>query len=167
MGPGILLKAFLQGSFSLMIFGWSQIVMDIQPLIVLLTGQGHLHGFTHTYIGASLLAVVSVLSGKHLAEWWLKRMRLAQFLPIGWGVACVSAAIGTYSHVALDSIMHSDIEPFAPISLANGLLGVISIEALHWVCIGSGLVGAVLYFVLASRQARHKVKGSKVKGSGL
>jgi hypothetical protein len=33
MGPGILIKALLQGSFSLMVFGWAQIVMDIQPLI--------------------------------------------------------------------------------------------------------------------------------------
>jgi len=51
MGPGILFKALLQGSFSLMVFGWAQIIMDIQPLIVLITGKGHLHGFTHTYIG--------------------------------------------------------------------------------------------------------------------
>lgn len=50
MGPGILLKALLQGSFSLMVFGWSQIVMDLQPLIAMLTGMGKLHGFTHTYL---------------------------------------------------------------------------------------------------------------------
>jgi hypothetical protein len=37
MGPGILIKAILQGSFSLMVFGWTQIVMDIQPLIVILS----------------------------------------------------------------------------------------------------------------------------------
>ena len=34
MGPGIAVKAVLQGSFSLMVFGWAQIVMDIQPLVV-------------------------------------------------------------------------------------------------------------------------------------
>jgi hypothetical protein len=44
MGPGILIKSLLQGSFSLMVFGWTQIVMDIQPLIVLISGEGHLHG---------------------------------------------------------------------------------------------------------------------------
>ena len=68
MGPGLLFKAFLQGSFSLMVFGWAQIVMDIQPLLVLLTGQGHLHGFSHTYIGATLLGIVSALSGKYLGN---------------------------------------------------------------------------------------------------
>ncbi len=44
MGPGIVVKALLQGSFSLMVFGWAQIVMDIQPLFVLISGEGHLHG---------------------------------------------------------------------------------------------------------------------------
>jgi len=48
-----------------MVFGWSQIVMDIQALIVLILGEGHLHGFSHTYIGASMLAAFSALSGKY------------------------------------------------------------------------------------------------------
>ena len=56
MGPGIAIKALMGGSFSLMIFGWTQIVMDIQPLLVLISGEGHLHGFSHTYIGATLIA---------------------------------------------------------------------------------------------------------------
>jgi hypothetical protein len=47
MGTGILIKALLQCSFSLMVFGWSQIVMDLQPLWVLLNGNGHIHGFSH------------------------------------------------------------------------------------------------------------------------
>jgi len=155
MGPGILFKAFLQGSFSLMVFGWAQVVMDIQPLLVMLSGQGHLHGFTHTYIGASLLAVLSALSGKYLAEFGLKLIGHTEFLPISWAVAFVSAAIGTFSHVVLDSVMHHDIEPFWPLSPGNALLEVISVSALHWLCIGTGIVGAVLYFVFASRQARH------------
>jgi len=53
MGPGVLIKSMLQGSFSLMVFGWSQIVMDVQPLLVMITGDGHLHGFSHTIIGGS------------------------------------------------------------------------------------------------------------------
>ncbi len=32
MGPGMLVKPVLQERFSLMMFGWSQIMMDIQPL---------------------------------------------------------------------------------------------------------------------------------------
>jgi len=105
MGPGILIKALLQGSFSLMVFGWAQIVMDIQPLIVLVTKQGQLHGFSHTYIGATLIAVFSALTGKYLSEFGLKFIGISnKYKPlfIRWWVVFLSAFIGTYSHVILD-----------------------------------------------------------------
>jgi hypothetical protein len=149
MGPGILIKALLQGSFSLMVFGWAQIVMDIQPLFVLVTGEGHLHGFSHTYIGATLLAILSALSGKYLSEIGLKILELSDKLNpvnIAWWVAFVSAFIGTYSHVVLDSIMHGDVEPFYPLSQANSLHGLITMGELHQFCVFSALVGAIIYY---------------------
>ena len=149
MGPGILIKALLQGSFSLMVFGWAQIVMDIQPLFVLITGDGHLHGFSHTYIGATLLAIFSALSGKYLSEIGLKILGLADKtnpVNIAWWVAFVSAFIGTYSHVVLDSIMHSDVEPFYPLSQANSLYELITVDELHQLCLFSALVGAIIYY---------------------
>ena len=148
MGPGILLKAILQGSFSLMVFGWAQVIMDIQPLIVLISGEGHLHGFTHTYIGATLIGAFSALTGKYAAEFGLRIIGAAKFLPIGWFVTILSAFIGAYSHVLLDSLMHSDLQPFAPFSMANPFLDLISIEALHKLCLYSGLIGAGLFFIV-------------------
>ena len=150
MGPGVVVKAVLQGSFSLMVFGWAQIVMDIQPLVVILTGEGHLHGFTHTYAGATLLAVFSAVTGKYLSEFGLRLMfrDTRAMIPIRWWVVFLSAFIGTYSHVVLDSLMHLDIEPHYPFSPANHLQGLISISALHQLCIYSGLVGAALYFAV-------------------
>jgi membrane-bound metal-dependent hydrolase YbcI (DUF457 family) len=149
MGPGILIKALLQGSFSLMVFGWAQIIMDLQPLFVLLTGEGHLHGFSHTYVGATLLGIFSALSGKYLSEIGLKLIGIAEKhkpIQITWWVAFGSAFIGTYTHVVLDSIMHSDVEPFYPLSQANNLLGLISVVELHRFCLYTTLVGAAIYF---------------------
>ena len=158
MGPGILIKALLQGSFSLMVFGWAQIVMDIQPLIVLISGSGHLHGFSHTYLGATLLAIFSALSGKYLSELGLYIFGLnAEWqVKIAWWVAFISAFIGTYSHVLIDSIMHSDMEPFWPLSLDNSFLGIISIANLHKACLYSGLVGGVLYYVVIWKSKLNK-----------
>ncbi len=150
MGPGIVIKALLQGSFSLMVFGWAQIVMDIQPLIVLITGEGHLHGFSHTYVGAILLAIFSALSGKYLSEIGLFILGLNKQwqVQIAWWVAFLSAFIGTFSHVLLDAIMHSDVEPFYPFTLNNPFLGVISVQTLHKWCIYSAFVGGILYFLV-------------------
>lgn len=150
MGPGIAVKALLQGSFSLMVFGWAQIVMDIQPLVVMLTGEGHLHGFSHTYVGAILLAVFSALSGKYLSEVGLFVLGLNKQwqVKIAWWVSFISAFTGTFSHVFLDSVMHSDVEPFFPITTSNNFLGLISVQALHKFCLYSGLVGGTLYFAV-------------------
>jgi len=151
MGPGILLKSILQGSFSLMVFGWAQIIMDLQPLFVLLSGEGHLHGFSHTYVGGSLLGVFSALSGKYLSEFGLILLGISRKtnpVTIIWWVAFASAFVGTYSHVALDSIMHADIEPFYPITSNNSLLGLLSVKNLHKICLYSGLLGAGVYYLV-------------------
>ena len=143
------MKALLQGSFSLMVFAWAQILMDIQPLIVLLTGEGHLHGFSHTYVGATLIGLGSALTGKYAAEYGLRLIDEAQHLPIRWSVAIISAFIGSFSHVLLDSVMHADVQPFAPFMLTNPFLGWISIDALHRFCLYSGLFGTGLYFAVS------------------
>jgi len=156
MGPGIFVKAILQSSFSLMVFGWTQIVMDIQPLIVMITGEGHLHGFTHTYVGAVLIAIMAALSGKYLSELGLKILGMTKERPIliAWKVAFLSAFIGSFSHVLLDSIMHTDVEPFYPITLINHFQGFVSIEVLHKFCLYSGLVGAAIYYGVSWRVSK-------------
>ncbi|GAA0817557.1 hypothetical protein GCM10009111_18940 [Colwellia asteriadis] len=157
MGTGILIKALLQGSFSLMVFGWSQIVMDIQPLWVLLHGHGHLHGFSHTFIGAILLAIVAGLTGKYLSEFGLKLLgisKAAQPIKISWLVALISAFLGCFSHVILDSIMHSDVQPFYPLTLYNPMLNFISVSSLHKLCLYSGLIGAAIFYLVQWRNRK-------------
>lgn len=150
MGPGIAIKALMGGSFSLMIFGWTQIVMDIQPLLVLISGEGHLHGFSHTYIGATLIAIFAGITGKYLAQIGLRLLRIAPTggVDIAWWVVFVSAFIGSFSHVLLDSIMHSDMEPFFPVTQSNVFLSMFSVGMLHQLCLWSGVLGAGLYWFM-------------------
>ncbi|PHS01346.1 MAG: hypothetical protein COA78_22685 [Blastopirellula sp.] len=151
MGPGLLIKALLQGSFSLMVFGWAQIVMDIQPLVAMITGEGRLHGFSHTYLGATLLAVFAAVSGKYLSERGFRILGMhhqGQQITIAWSIASVSALIGTFSHVVIDSMMHRDMEPWFPWTASNPMLGIIDVGQLHQLCMCSGIVGAALYFLV-------------------
>lgn len=158
MGPGILIKAVLQGSFSLLVFGWSQIVMDLQPLFAIGTGIGKLHGFTHTYVGSTLIAIFSAVTGKYLSQWGLSVISYSvrRGISIRWWVAFLSAFIGSYSHVVLDSMLYNDIEPFFPFSRSNELLGLISVSTLHRFCVYSGFIGAAAYFVLSYLLSNHK-----------
>ena len=151
MGPGMLIKSLLNGSFSLMIFGWSQILMDLQPLFAMITNEDKLHGFSHTFFGASLIAIIAVLTGKHLSEFGLRITGYSNRnkpIKIFWFIAFFSAFIGTYSHVVLDAIMHSDVEPYYPFSITNNFLSILSVQLLHEFCIYSGLIGGGIFYYI-------------------
>jgi len=153
VGPGVLIKALLRGSFSLMVFVWAQILIDLQPLVVLTTGRGQLHGFSHTYLGATLIGVGAALSGKYAVQWIVRFTGGAQ--RVSWAVAFLSALIGTYSHVALDSLVYSDVSPFQPFAAVNPFLGVASLRSARLACVLCGLAGLVLYLAVELAGPRH------------
>lgn len=164
MGPGMLIKALLQGAFSMMIFGWCQVLMDIQPLVVMITGAGHLHGFSHTFVGSTGVAIIAAVSGKPGLEWLLStriagnRQEDIRFFglnrKLGWVVTFVSALIGSYSHVALDAVMHSDVQPWFPLSVENPFLYVLRVDVLQVFCLITGVIGLLLYFTLGEIKRR-------------
>jgi len=138
-----------------MVFGWAQIIMDLQQLFVIITGEGQLHGISHSFVGATVIALFSALTGKYLSEYLLLAMGFSyKFNRISWVVAVTSAFIGTFSHVLLDSTMHADVQPFFPISLNNKFLELISVEALHNYCLLAGLVGMMVYGITNWRMVK-------------
>ena len=66
-------------------------------------------------------------TGNYAAEFGLRFIGQARYLPTSWPVAMVSALIGSFSHVLLDSVMHADVEPFAPLFPDNPFLGLLSV----------------------------------------
>jgi hypothetical protein len=152
MGPGLALKGLLGRQFSLMVFGFSQVIIDIEPLVRILRGDSVLHGATHTYVGATALALAAVIVGRPVCRFLLAALTPAATGPlanavsreISWSAAVAGAVLGVYSHVALDSIMHADMHPICPFSAVNRLLGIVPIGTLHVGCIVSGALGAVL-----------------------
>ena len=154
MGAGILVKAVLRQRFSLVVFGASQIAIDIQPLLVMLTGKGELHGFSHTVLGAAFIALFCGWVGKPVGEFFLRLMRESEHLPISWRVSLFSAFVGTYSHIGIDSIMHSDLMPFWPFSPASPWHGIISIEALHGLCVLGAVVGGLVYGLMGLKSKK-------------
>src|SRR5262249_13896474 len=157
MGPGLAIKAVAGRHFSLMVFGFSQVALDIEPLVRIIRGDAVLHGFTHTYLGATLIGLVSAVVGRLISQLFLNYWTLDPYSPfmnwlrgpklICWPAAVGGALVGTYSHVFLDSIMHSDMQPFVPLSEVNGLLHVTSVGGLHLLCVLCGVLGALLMFV--------------------
>jgi hypothetical protein len=158
MGPGLVFKAGLGARMSVVAFGLSQVAIDVEPLLAFLLGWMKLHGWTHTYLGATLIAAAVTAVGRPPSEWILRRWnrelrhhKLDRFqspekLTLGQ-VACGSF-VGTWSHVAIDSLMHPDMRPFAPFSQANGLLDLATYDQVSAACailLAAGLVAWALW----------------------
>ena len=164
MGPALAIKAVTGRRFSVLAFGIAQVAMDIEPLVGMIRGSEVLHGPTHTYLGAVVIgtavAAVSPLICGPILRYWNRQLSLNH---LGWLAtpgtleripAIAGAFVGTISHVILDSVMHSDISPLAPWSNANVLRGMISIEALHQVCVLSGLLGVAAWLIVGWRNRK-------------
>ena len=115
------------------------------------------HRFLHTYIGATTIIIFSYFVGKPICEFLLKAWNtilspkpnhLLHIIPKITRISALSGAIiGAYSHVLLDSIMHSDITPFSPFTDKNGILNTITITELHILCSVAAVIGFVALMV--------------------
>ena len=56
----------------------------------------------------------------------------------------VGALMGAGSHLVLDSFMHWDVRILAPFGDTNILFGLLEWDALNWMCLGAGVIGAGL-----------------------
>lgn len=146
MGLGTAVKAVLGKNFSLITFGIAQVVMDIEALMHIFRDDPGHHGFVHSYAGATLVAIPVAVLGKRLLKGLLRALNsdweAGAVISAPSRAAVVSGAFfGAYSHVFLDSIVHSDVKPWTPFSEANGLLHLISHKWILLFCIGLGIAG--------------------------
>ncbi len=146
LGPGALFKGIGGNNFSFMVFGGSQVLMDIEPGYRMLVQDPIVHGPTHTLAGAVVIGFLATVFGKPTSEYVLRLIRYPK-PAMSWIAAAAGAFSGTFSHIGLDAIMHADMQPWAPLSESNALLGLISIDVLHIICLGLGIVGTVLFYV--------------------
>lgn len=153
MGAAMSVKPFADNRFSVVAFGLAQILMDIEPGIRMLRDDDVLHGPTHTFVGATLIAAVTALC----AGWLCRAVvglwnREVHHYRLGW-LACPSqpskrvlwgtALFATYSHILLDSLMHHDLHPFAPLTPLNPLLNLVAHDTVYLVCGAASVIGAL------------------------
>src|SRR3989338_227424 len=141
-GPGIFIKSIFTKKFSLTVFIITQIVIDTEVLWNLFFGDERLHTFFHAYLGSSVAIFIVFFMAK-----------LAQTLKLfscKSSAIIFSAAIGAWSHVFLDSLMHSDITPWYPWTSQNFMLNQISLSSLHMGCLIAGGIGIAIWFLALS-----------------
>lgn len=155
LGPGAIVKAAAGRHFSFMVYGGTQVLMDIEPLIGILQRKPILHGYTHTILGALVIGTVAGFIGKPISAFVLKRLKIPHY-EFTWTAAFAGAYVGAYSHVMLDAVMHGDMSPWWPVISGNHLLGVIPTGLLHVACVIAGAIGGL---VLAVRYSARNQSG--------
>ncbi|MBU0753276.1 MAG: DUF4184 family protein [Gammaproteobacteria bacterium] len=152
-GPGLLFKGITR-PVSLSAFVVANCAIDIEPIVAFLLTGDPMHRFMHTYLGVTLAAIVTALFAKQPVEWglryWNSKLSPGQArwlgcaetvsLPSFW----IGALIGAWSHIWLDAFMHIDVQPWSPFNPGNSQQGLISMEALHVLCLLGGVLGLLL-----------------------
>lgn len=151
-GPGALVAVASRSSVSFLAFAATNVLIDVESLYNMVTGQPRIHTFFHTYIGSTIAAALIVLA--FLPCRWLA-LKLPAWPMLAWRRLSVAAVVlgslvGAWSHVLLDSIMHSDITPLAPYSNANPLYQLVSLRVLHIGCVLAGALGVAWYLLRRS-----------------
>lgn len=159
MGAILVVKPNLDHRISLIAFGLAQVAMDLEPGIRMLVGADDvLHGISHTILGAVIIGSAVVLAAPlvrllilrrwnkeamHYKQQWLVQ---SEVVPIGPVVA--GALFGTLSHVALDSLIHHDIQPLFPFSRANPMLGLLSHDNVYLLCSVAAALGTIAWVIV-------------------
>jgi membrane-bound metal-dependent hydrolase YbcI (DUF457 family) len=143
-GPGAALHALAPRRISFIAFCAVNVLIDLESLYNLVHGNFPVHTFLHTLIGATvaLLATAAGFAALRAVAPVLHLPDLFGWRQLSLGQVIAGAALGAYTHVLLDGIMHEDVRPFAPFSDANPLLRLIPIERLHLLCLvlaGAGI----------------------------
>jgi membrane-bound metal-dependent hydrolase YbcI (DUF457 family) len=151
-GPGALVHGIAPRYVSFLSFCTANVLIDVEPGYYMMTGQFPLHRFLHTIIGATLvIAAIVVLYGA------MKRLvlipNILRWRELTKKQVAIGAALGAYSHLIFDSIMHLDIRPLSPFSESNAFLNFVPLSELHLFCVAAGILG---FAVLAIRAVLKK-----------
>lgn len=160
-GPGALIKVVVPRYFSWTLFALANVLIDLEPIVLFLLIGDPAHPWLHTLPGAIAVAVVAAFFGRKPCEWLLHWWN--RHLSPGWQNrlfavepyiprvrAWIGALVGTLSHLALDSIMHADVQALWPILSGNPMQGSVSFEVLHAFCVATA-VAALIIALLVQR----------------
>ena len=150
----MLIKGLIPKQFSLSVFVLANIAMDVEPLYRIFRGDSHLHGISHTFIGAAFIGVATaVVAPRAIArtwQWYQKfHVDANSLVHITRTQAWMGALLGTGSHLLLDATMHRDMQLLLPFSDANPLLHPEWTQNVYLGCLLAGMMGMLISLLRA------------------
>ncbi len=157
-GPSSWIGLFLFRIFDFPTLLIASVIIDIEPFcVIVFNASWPLHGFFHSFLGGSILAVFTAVV-MYLLRNQLKKItavfKLAQnssFKKILW-----TSFFGVYFHIILDAPLYTDIKPFYPLQ-TNPLYGIFSSQHIYLFCSLSFIIGILIYLIRLSIVKRKNV----------
>lgn len=145
-GPSSWVGFLFYRRFHFCAFLIASVIVDVEPLLVLVFRWDYpLHGFFHSFLGGTLVAVPLAFLlnvSQPLMASFMRPFGLEQKASLkGLLVACL---LGVYSHVFLDSFLYTDIRPFLPFEW-NPFFEKITREWMYSFCLLSFALGSGFY----------------------
>lgn len=147
LGPALFLGLIFFRHLNLPAFLIANVIVDIEPFFVLLFGLDYpLHGFFHSFLGGSLIALVLYLAMVRMYPYVKKAM---DTFGVGQEMSrkkiMLSCFFGVYLHIILDSVLYTDIMPFFPFGVNPFLSLGIGGSLVYLFCVIGFVLGIVLF----------------------
>ena len=146
LGPAFLIGIIFHRQINLASILLASTTIDIRAVYCFFFSDCHLHGPLHTYLGATVFAIIIIIiiyAGKNKLKKISNKFKLEQSYSLKSII--IGAFIGTWSHVFLDSFMHFDITPFWPI-VDNPFYKIINNDLNYEITIACFVLGTIAYF---------------------
>ena len=150
-GPGLLLGIALFPFVDLSTLIIASVILDIEPLLVMrLNLPFPVHGILHTYLGATIVAIVLSFALLPMRSHFDKIVSLfGLHQETSFRHILPASFIGTYAHVFLDSVIYYEMSPLFPL-IGNPFVGMLPVAVIYDTCAYLGMLGFVLYVVRLS-----------------
>ncbi len=134
LGPALAVGLPTRKYFHAPTFILATVVLDIEPLLVLVLGLNYpLHGYLHTLV---LALVVGLLLGfvmfklEGFISPFYRKVKLETDKPLKVGSFLSAGVFGTVLHVLFDAFLYSEMEPFFPGSQSAAGFAFINVTGL-------------------------------------
>jgi membrane-bound metal-dependent hydrolase YbcI (DUF457 family) len=150
LGPALFLGLLFISFIDFPTFLISSVIVDVEPFLVLFLNLNYpLHGFFHSLLGGTLVAIPLALIMLKIRD--ILSPLMSYFKPeqkVSFKSILLASLLGIYIHILLDSRIYTDIQPFYP-SPYNPLLttGILAGLDSYVICIWS-FFGAVIIYII-------------------
>ncbi|MDY6761678.1 MAG: hypothetical protein SVY41_01390 [Candidatus Nanohaloarchaea archaeon] len=146
LGPAALLGLAFYRYLDLPTFLAANVIVDVRAALILLgPWEGQFHGPLQTFAGGT---VIALLLAAAVYRFYGPVQQVMEWFDLGQvrdrGRILAAAVLGIWLHIVLDSMLWSDMQPFAPFTW-NLFLGVAGLPAVHIAAIAAGLVAVPVY----------------------